>query len=130
MSAIGNFDIASPPQAVADAFARLFAWKLSMYGIRADASRVYVKNRYMQAINGHRDAGSTACPGRDTCTRSSRRSGPPRSGSRTGRLAAGPAYTGDGHTDPRCTAASINRRSYRRPARGSDHSCSYRSSAC
>ncbi len=64
MSAIGNFDIASPPQAVSDAYARLFAWKLSMYNIRADASRVYVKNRYMQAVNGHRDAGSTACPGR------------------------------------------------------------------
>ena len=64
MSAIGNFDIATPPQAVADAYARLFAWKLSMYNIRADASRIYVKNRYMQAINGHRDAGQTACPGR------------------------------------------------------------------
>ena len=37
MSAIGNFDIAAPPQAVADAYARLFAWKLSLYNIRADA---------------------------------------------------------------------------------------------
>ncbi len=64
MSAIGNFDTAQPPQAVSDAYARLFAWKLSMYDIRADASRLWVKNRYLQAINGHRDTGSTACPGR------------------------------------------------------------------
>ena len=39
MSAIGNFDIAAPPQAVLDAYARLFAWKLSLYNIRADATR-------------------------------------------------------------------------------------------
>lgn len=64
MSAIGNFDIAQPPQAVLDAYARLFAWKLSMYGIRADATRLWVKDRYLQAINGHRDVGQTACPGR------------------------------------------------------------------
>ena len=30
MSAIGNFDIAQPPQAVLNAYARLFAWKLSL----------------------------------------------------------------------------------------------------
>ena len=64
MSAIGNFDIAAPPQAVLNAYARLFAWKLSLYNIAADASRVYVKNRWLPAINGHRDVGSTACPGR------------------------------------------------------------------
>lgn len=64
MSAIGNFDIAQPPQAVLDAYARLFAWKLSLYNIRADASRLWVKDRYLYAINGHRDVGQTACPGR------------------------------------------------------------------
>ena len=37
MSAIGNFDIARPPAAVLTAYARLFAWKLSLYNIRADA---------------------------------------------------------------------------------------------
>ena len=26
--------------------------------------RIYVKNRYLHAINGHRDVGQTACPGR------------------------------------------------------------------
>jgi hypothetical protein len=64
MSAIGNFDIAQPPQAVLDAYARLFAWKLSLSNIRADATRLWVKDRYLHAINGHRDVGQTACPGR------------------------------------------------------------------
>jgi hypothetical protein len=64
MSAIGNFEIAHPPQAVLDAYARLFAWKLSLSNIRADATRLWVKDRYLQAINGHRDVGRTACPGK------------------------------------------------------------------
>ncbi|MBV9829965.1 MAG: VCBS repeat-containing protein, partial [Marmoricola sp.] len=64
MSAIGNYDIAQPPQAVLDAYARLFAWKLSLYNIRADATHLWVKNRYLNAINGHRDVDQTACPGR------------------------------------------------------------------
>ena len=64
MSAIGNFDIARPPAAVLAAYARLFAWKLSLYNIRADNPRIHVKGRYLHAINGHRDVGQTACPGR------------------------------------------------------------------
>ncbi len=64
MSAIGNFDIAEPPQAVLDAYARLFAWKLSLYGIPARAKGLVVKGKKLKAINGHRDVGSTACPGK------------------------------------------------------------------
>ncbi|MCW2754475.1 MAG: N-acetylmuramoyl-L-alanine amidase, family 2 [Marmoricola sp.] len=64
MSAIGNFDIAEPPQAILDAYARLFAWKLSLSNIRADASHLWVKDRYLYAINGHRDVNQTECPGR------------------------------------------------------------------
>jgi hypothetical protein len=64
MSSIGNFDIAEPPQAILDAYASLFAWKLSLYNIRADASHLWVKDRYVFAINGHRDVDQTACPGR------------------------------------------------------------------
>jgi len=64
MSAIGNYDIAQPSQAMLDAYARLFAWKLSLSNIRADASHLWVKDRYLYAINGHRDVGQTACPGR------------------------------------------------------------------
>jgi hypothetical protein len=62
-SAIGDFDIAEPPQAVLDAYARLFAWKLSLYNIRADAAHLLVKNLYLHAINGHRDANPDICPG-------------------------------------------------------------------
>ena len=64
MSAIGNFDIANPPQAVLDAYARLFAWKLSIYNISATQTNILVKGRRLNAINGHRDVGQTACPGR------------------------------------------------------------------
>jgi hypothetical protein len=64
MSAIGNFEIAQPPQAVLNAYASLFAWKLSLSNIRADASHLWVKDRYLYAINGHRDVGQTACPGK------------------------------------------------------------------
>ncbi len=64
MSAIGNFDIAQPPQVMLDAYASLFAWKLSLYNIRATATHLWVKDRYVDAINGHRDVNQTECPGR------------------------------------------------------------------
>ena len=64
MSAIGNFDIVQPPQVMLDAYAQLFAWKLSLSDIRADANHLWVKDRWLQAINGHRDVGQTACPGK------------------------------------------------------------------
>ena len=64
MSAIGNFDIARPPQAVLDAYAKLFAWKLSLYNISATQTNILVKGRRLNAINGHRDVGQTACPGK------------------------------------------------------------------
>jgi hypothetical protein len=64
MSAIGNFDIAQPPKAVIQAYGALFAWKLSLHGVTATSGKQYVASRYFKAINGHRDAGSTACPGR------------------------------------------------------------------
>jgi hypothetical protein len=64
MSAIGNFETVQPPQVMLDAYARLFAWKLSLHGVRADAPSVRIGSRSFAAISGHRDAGSTACPGR------------------------------------------------------------------
>jgi N-acetylmuramoyl-L-alanine amidase-like protein/VCBS repeat protein len=64
MSAIGNFDIAKPPAAVVAAYTRLFAWKLAIYDIRANNPRINVKGKILHAINGHRDVGQTACPGR------------------------------------------------------------------
>ncbi len=64
MSAIGNFDIARPSSAMVQAYGALFAWKLSLHGIDASSTRQVVGPRTFKAINGHRDAGSTACPGR------------------------------------------------------------------
>jgi hypothetical protein len=64
MSAIGNYDIARPSSAMVDAFGRLFAWKLSLHGVFASSRRQWITKRYLPAINGHRDVGQTACPGR------------------------------------------------------------------
>ncbi|NYJ02350.1 hypothetical protein HNR19_003048 [Nocardioides thalensis] len=63
MSAIGNFETARPSDAMIEAYGRLFAWKLGLHGVGAGWKKTFVTSRYFQAINGHRDAGSTACPG-------------------------------------------------------------------
>jgi hypothetical protein len=64
MSALGNFDTARPSAAMLDAYGRLFAWKLSLHGVDASSPKQWVGKRSFPAVNGHRDAGSTACPGR------------------------------------------------------------------
>ena len=46
------------------AYGKLFAWKLSLHGVDAGDTSQKVGPRTFQAINGHRDAGQTACPGR------------------------------------------------------------------
>ena len=64
-SAIGNFDIAAPPQPVIDAFASLMAWKLSLHGVPASAKNVRIGKRvFASSIMGHRDTKATACPGK------------------------------------------------------------------
>jgi hypothetical protein len=62
MSAIGNFQAQRPPAAVVHAYGRLMAWKLALNGVRAGRD-VRMRGRVFRAISGHRDAGSTACPG-------------------------------------------------------------------
>ena len=64
MSAIGNFEEVKPSNALVEAYGALFAWKLSLHGIKAGSKRQFVASRTFQAINGHSDADSTACPGR------------------------------------------------------------------
>jgi uncharacterized protein with LGFP repeats len=64
MSAIGNYETARPSKAMLQAYGSLFAWKLSLHGIDAASTKQVVGPDTFQAINGHRDAGSTACPGR------------------------------------------------------------------
>jgi peptidoglycan hydrolase-like protein with peptidoglycan-binding domain len=70
VSAIGNFDVAPVPQAMTDAFKRIFAWKFTLAGIPANGTVPGVKTqswstaRYFQRISGHRDANQDICPGR------------------------------------------------------------------
>lgn len=64
-SAIGNFDVAAPPQAVVGAFGALFGWKLAINGVSASAKNVKIGAKtFASSIMGHRDTKSTACPGR------------------------------------------------------------------
>lgn len=64
MSAIGNYETAQPTSAMITAYAQVFAWKLSLHGVSASSTSQRVGSKSFRAINGHRDAGSTACPGR------------------------------------------------------------------
>ncbi|PKH43403.1 Uncharacterized conserved protein, contains LGFP repeats [Nocardioides alpinus] len=64
MSAIGNFDTVQPPDVMLRAYGALFAWKLSLHGVNPASTAQTIGRGTFQAINGHRDAGSTACPGR------------------------------------------------------------------
>ncbi|MCW2764108.1 MAG: N-acetylmuramoyl-L-alanine amidase, family 2 [Nocardioides sp.] len=64
MSAIGNYDIKQPSGAMVQAYGALFAWKLSLHGVDASSTKQWVGSRYFEAIQGHRDAASTACPGK------------------------------------------------------------------
>ncbi|QSR30021.1 hypothetical protein CFI00_05740 [Nocardioides sp. S5] len=64
MSAIGNFDTVQPPDVMLRAYGALFAWKLSLHGVNPASTSQKVGRSTFPAINGHRDAGSTACPGR------------------------------------------------------------------
>lgn len=62
-SAIGNFELVRPTRVMIRAYGALFAWKLALHGVDASDGKQYVTSDYFKAINGHRDAGSTACPG-------------------------------------------------------------------
>ncbi|MFS3128170.1 FG-GAP-like repeat-containing protein [Nocardioides sp. Bht2] len=64
MSAIGNFDITKPSEPMVQAYGALMAWKLALHGVDAASTKQVVGSKTFKAINGHRDAGSTACPGK------------------------------------------------------------------
>ena len=64
MSAIGNYEIAKPSAAMVQAYGALFGWKLSLHGVDAASTHQWVTKKWFQAINGHRDAAATACPGK------------------------------------------------------------------
>jgi uncharacterized protein with LGFP repeats len=62
-AAIGNFQARRPPRRMIRAFGRLVGWKLGLHGVRAGDRRVWMEGGRFRAVNGHRDAGQTACPG-------------------------------------------------------------------
>ncbi len=64
MSAIGNYETTEPSAATLQAYGALFAWKLSLHGVSAASTSQVVGKSTFQAVNGHRDAGQTACPGK------------------------------------------------------------------
>jgi uncharacterized protein with LGFP repeats len=64
-AAIGNFETATPSSALLSAYGALFAWKLSLHGVDPASTSQRVGKRDFPAINGHRDAAATACPGRN-----------------------------------------------------------------
>lgn len=67
MSALGDFSGTPVPTAVQDAFARVYAWKLGLHHVRPTAyawlRRSGEPTLVTRSISGHRDAGTTACPG-------------------------------------------------------------------
>lgn len=76
VAALGNLDTASPTSALVDGISRIVAWKLDLfhrdpYGSSVLTSAGGGTSRYsagqqvtVSTISGHRDVGSTACPGR------------------------------------------------------------------
>jgi hypothetical protein len=64
MSAIGNLETVQPTDVMLRAYGQLFAWKLSLHGVDPASTSQKIGRGTFQAINGHRDAGSTACPGK------------------------------------------------------------------
>ena len=65
---IGNFDTGSPSDAAIASLTWLLAWKASYHRIDALASEQYIdifgNHRAFPNIAGHRQVGSTACPGK------------------------------------------------------------------
>ncbi|WP_249027836.1 N-acetylmuramoyl-L-alanine amidase, partial [Blastococcus saxobsidens] len=76
VSMLGNYDTAETPQATVDSVAAIIAWKFALYGVDPRGSTTLVSggggtSRYakgtsvtLPTVFGHRDVGSTSCPGR------------------------------------------------------------------
>src|SRR5699024_6608548 len=61
-SVLGTFESEAPPQKTLDAVSGAIAWKLSLSGTSADAKTTVAGER-MRTVIGHRDVGTTSCPG-------------------------------------------------------------------
>jgi hypothetical protein len=63
VSLMGNFENRRPSRAMKRGLTRLLAWKLSSY-YRYPRTSTRIEGKTFEKISGHRDAMSTACPGR------------------------------------------------------------------
>jgi flagellar hook assembly protein FlgD len=73
IAVIGNFMTAKPPPAAIQSLERLIAWRLDLAYVDPVSTLTYVSNgseRWragtavtLRAVSGHRDTGSTSCPG-------------------------------------------------------------------
>jgi hypothetical protein len=76
VSMLGNYDDVAVPQATVDAVSSIIAWKLGLFRVDPRGTTVLTSggggtSKYAAGVNvrlptifGHRDVGSTACPGR------------------------------------------------------------------
>ncbi|SNR73717.1 N-acetylmuramoyl-L-alanine amidase [Blastococcus mobilis] len=76
VSMMGNYDVVEPPRVMLDAVAHVIAWKLSLYRVSPHGTTTLTSSgggtaKYATGVSvnlptifGHRDVGSTACPGR------------------------------------------------------------------
>jgi hypothetical protein len=63
VSLMGNFEKTRPTRAMRRGVTRLLAWKLGSY-YRYPRTKARIAGKRFEKISGHRDAMSTACPGR------------------------------------------------------------------
>jgi hypothetical protein len=65
VAVMGNYDVVDAPAVAVEAVAQVAAWKYGVHGIDAGTTRtVSVNGRTLRTMIGHRDVGSTVCPGR------------------------------------------------------------------
>lgn len=63
VAVMGNFTDRAPPGAAVDAVERILAWKADRHGIDPAGTASWADGRVLPTIVGHRDVGSTSCPG-------------------------------------------------------------------
>ena len=63
VAVMGTFTGTVPPQAAVDAVVRLLAWKADRHGLDPVGTTTWAGGRTLPTVAGHRDVGSTACPG-------------------------------------------------------------------
>jgi len=62
ISLMGNFQSVAPPRKMGRSLKKLLAWEVDRHGLKPKGTHMF-HGRRMKVIAGHRDAGSTSCPG-------------------------------------------------------------------